>query len=146
MDFFVIDLLRIDNRWTYGLILEEESDGVSKFVHDPEEIAAFFQSQSVVFVQFLQENYLNTIRTIEEATEASDILSLADVLNSEWRVSFSKFLFQLRKIFVFILFMLRAGSQFGQSCIIILHSRLDAGERETCNSLESSKKTAGRSL
>jgi hypothetical protein len=62
------------------------SDGdSSKFVHDPEEIAAFFQSHSVVFVQFLQENYLNTIRTIEEATVASDILSLADVLNSEWR-------------------------------------------------------------
>ncbi|XP_072745520.1 cell cycle checkpoint protein RAD17 isoform X1 [Anoplolepis gracilipes] len=65
---------------------KKESDGdSSKFVHDPEEIAAFFQSQSVVFVQFLQENYLNTIRTIEEATVASDILSLADVLNSEWR-------------------------------------------------------------
>ncbi|XP_011871318.1 PREDICTED: cell cycle checkpoint protein RAD17 [Vollenhovia emeryi] len=56
-----------------------------KFVHDPEEIAAFFQSQSVVFVQFLQENYLNTMRTMEEATVAADILSLADVLNSEWR-------------------------------------------------------------
>lgn len=65
---------------------KKKLDGNSlKFVHDPEEIAAFFQSQSVVFVQFLQENYLNTIRTIEEATVASDILSLADVLNSEWR-------------------------------------------------------------
>lgn len=62
-------------------------------MHDPEEIAAFFQSQSVVFVQFLQENYLNTIRTIEEATVTSDILSLADVLNSEWRVSFAKFFY-----------------------------------------------------
>ncbi|KYN02061.1 Cell cycle checkpoint protein RAD17 [Cyphomyrmex costatus] len=56
-----------------------------KFVHDPEEITAFFQSQSVVFVQFLQENYLNTIRTLEEAAAAADILSLGDVLNSEWR-------------------------------------------------------------
>ncbi|XP_012523873.2 cell cycle checkpoint protein RAD17 [Monomorium pharaonis] len=55
-----------------------------KFVHDPEEIAAFFQSLSVTFVQFLQENYLKTIRTIEEATVASDILSLSDVLNSDW--------------------------------------------------------------
>ncbi|KAL6426625.1 hypothetical protein ACFW04_009195 [Cataglyphis niger] len=65
---------------------KKQSDGDStKYVHDPEEISAFFQSQSVVFVQFLQENYLNTIRTIEEATVASDILSLADVLNSEWR-------------------------------------------------------------
>ncbi|KYN22821.1 Cell cycle checkpoint protein RAD17 [Trachymyrmex cornetzi] len=61
-----------------------------KFVHDPEEIAAFFQSQSVVFVKFLQENYLNTIRTLEEAAVASDILSLADVLNSEWRKRGSK--------------------------------------------------------
>ncbi|XP_011701517.1 PREDICTED: cell cycle checkpoint protein RAD17 isoform X2 [Wasmannia auropunctata] len=56
-----------------------------KFDHDPEEIAAFFQSHSVVFVKFLQENYLNTIRTLEEAAVASDILSLGDVLNSEWR-------------------------------------------------------------
>ncbi|KYQ54026.1 Cell cycle checkpoint protein RAD17 [Trachymyrmex zeteki] len=65
---------------------KRQSHGNSfKFVHDPEEIAAFFQSQSVVFVQFLQENYLNTIRTLEEAAVASDILSLADVLNSEWR-------------------------------------------------------------
>lgn len=72
-------------------LIPEQSDGDStKYVHDPEEISAFFQSQSVVFVQFLQENYLNTIRTIEEATVASDILSLADVLNSEWRVSFVK--------------------------------------------------------
>lgn len=63
---------------------KKKSNGDS-FVHDPEEIAAFFQSQSVVFVQFLQENYLNTIRTIEEATVASDILSLAEILNSEWR-------------------------------------------------------------
>lgn len=68
-------------------ILEEPHGDSYKFVHDPEEIAAFFQSQSVVFVQFLQENYLNTMRTIEEAAIASDILSLADVLNTEWRVS-----------------------------------------------------------
>lgn len=94
-------------------------------MHDPEEIAAFFQSQSVVFVQFLQENYLNTIRTIEEATVASDILSLADVLNSEWRVSFAK-TFSLYKIF--LISYNSAGSQFGQSCIIILHSWLDAGK------------------
>lgn len=70
----------------YYLILGKSNDD-SAFVHDPEEIAGFFQSISVVFVQFLQENYLNTTRTVEEATAASDILSLADVFNSEWRVS-----------------------------------------------------------
>ncbi|XP_014483011.1 PREDICTED: cell cycle checkpoint protein RAD17 isoform X2 [Dinoponera quadriceps] len=65
---------------------KRDLDGDSRrFVHDPEETAGFFQSQTVVFVRFLQENYLNTIRTIEEATVASDILSLAEVLNSEWR-------------------------------------------------------------
>jgi len=65
-------------------------------VHDPEEIAGFFQSLSLVFVQFLQENYLNTMRTIEEATVASDILSLTNVLNSEWRVSFIKTSFSFK--------------------------------------------------
>ncbi|XP_020295957.1 cell cycle checkpoint protein RAD17 isoform X3 [Pseudomyrmex gracilis] len=65
---------------------KRESDGNSfKFVHDPEEIAGYFTSHSMVFVQFLQENYLNTIRTLEEASVASDILSLAEVFNSEWR-------------------------------------------------------------
>ncbi|XP_076755019.1 rad17 checkpoint clamp loader component [Xylocopa sonorina] len=56
-----------------------------KFAHDPDEIAAFFQSQATTFVNFLQENYLNTIRGIEEANACADILSLADVLNAEWR-------------------------------------------------------------
>ncbi|XP_076232328.1 rad17 checkpoint clamp loader component [Calliopsis andreniformis] len=61
-------------------------DGSSwKFVHDPDEIAAFFLSQATVFLNFLQENYLNTIRGIEEANVCANILSLADVLNSEWR-------------------------------------------------------------
>ncbi|CAK9796453.1 Cell cycle checkpoint protein RAD17 [Anthophora plagiata] len=56
-----------------------------KFVHDPDEIAAFFQSQATVFLRFLQENYLNTMRGIEEVNSCANILSLADVLNSEWR-------------------------------------------------------------
>lgn len=67
-----------------------EPDGISRrFVHDPEEIAGFFPSQAVIFVQFLQENYLNTIRTIENASVGADILSSANVLHSEWRVSVS---------------------------------------------------------
>ncbi|CAL7947033.1 unnamed protein product [Xylocopa violacea] len=56
-----------------------------KFAHDPDEIAAFFQSQATTFVNFLQENYLNTLRGIEEANACAKILSLADVLNAEWR-------------------------------------------------------------
>ncbi|XP_053988661.1 cell cycle checkpoint protein RAD17 [Hylaeus volcanicus] len=56
-----------------------------KFVHDPDEIAAFFQSQATVYLKFIQENYLNTIRGIEEANACANILSLGDVLNSEWR-------------------------------------------------------------
>ncbi|EFN87402.1 Cell cycle checkpoint protein RAD17 [Harpegnathos saltator] len=95
--------LRVPERWsknecgvreeTLGLLHgvgrvinpKRDPDNPCKFAHDPEEITGFFQSQAVIFVQFLQENYLNTIRTIEEATMASDILSLGDVLNSEWR-------------------------------------------------------------
>ncbi|XP_003487570.1 cell cycle checkpoint protein RAD17 isoform X1 [Bombus impatiens] len=58
-----------------------------KFVHDPDEIAAFFQSQATVFLNFLQENYLNTMGNIEEVDISTNILSIADVLNSEWRDS-----------------------------------------------------------
>lgn len=62
------------------------SDSCS-FAHDPDETASFFQSYAVVFVQFLQENYLNTMSTVDDVIIGSDILSLVDVLNSEWRVS-----------------------------------------------------------
>ncbi|XP_043258209.1 cell cycle checkpoint protein RAD17 [Colletes gigas] len=58
-----------------------------KFVHDPDDIAAYFQSQATIFLKFIQENYLNTIGGIEEANVAANILSLADVLNTEWRDS-----------------------------------------------------------
>ncbi|XP_034182449.2 rad17 checkpoint clamp loader component isoform X1 [Osmia lignaria lignaria] len=61
-------------------------DGNSwKFVHNPDEVAAFFQSQATVFLHFLQENYLNTMRGIDEVNACANILSLADALNSEWR-------------------------------------------------------------
>ncbi|XP_051161215.1 cell cycle checkpoint protein RAD17 [Leptopilina boulardi] len=59
----------------------------SKFVHDPDDTASFFQSQAANFVHFLHENYLNTLRDIERAELSSDILSAADVLTSEWRDS-----------------------------------------------------------
>lgn len=57
-----------------------------KFVHDPDEIITFFQSQATVFLNFLQENYLNTMGDIEKVNICTNILSLANILNSEWRV------------------------------------------------------------
>ncbi|XP_012251324.2 cell cycle checkpoint protein RAD17 [Athalia rosae] len=56
-----------------------------KFLHDPDEIAYFFQTQPSTFVRFLHENHLNTTRAIEQASTATDILSVADLLVSEWR-------------------------------------------------------------
>ncbi|XP_043495137.1 cell cycle checkpoint protein RAD17 isoform X1 [Polistes fuscatus] len=56
-----------------------------KFVHNPDEIAEYFQSQTTTFLYFLHENYLNTIRLIEESDISANVLSLGDVLNSEWR-------------------------------------------------------------
>ncbi|XP_047353635.1 cell cycle checkpoint protein RAD17 isoform X1 [Vespa velutina] len=56
-----------------------------KFVHNPDEIAEYFQSQTTTFLYFLHENYINTIRFIEESSIGADVLSLADILNSEWR-------------------------------------------------------------
>ncbi|XP_046423151.1 cell cycle checkpoint protein RAD17 isoform X1 [Neodiprion fabricii] len=58
-----------------------------KFVHDPDEIAYFFQTQPSTFARFLHENHLNTTRGIEEATAATDILSISDCLISDWRDS-----------------------------------------------------------
>ncbi|KAG7209115.1 hypothetical protein KM043_015261 [Ampulex compressa] len=62
-----------------------ESGNSWKFIHDPDDITAYFQSQATIFVYFLQENYLNTMREIEQGDECADILSLSDMLNSEWR-------------------------------------------------------------
>nr|XP_050853120.1 cell cycle checkpoint protein RAD17 [Vespula vulgaris] len=56
-----------------------------KFVHNPDEIAEYFHSQTSTFLYFLHENYINTIRFIEESSISADVLSLADILNSEWR-------------------------------------------------------------
>lgn len=58
-------------------------------MHDPEELAGFFQSQPAVFVNFLHENYLNTIGTLEDAVEAIEILSVTDTMSGKWRVSFA---------------------------------------------------------
>lgn len=68
-------------------------------MHDPDEIAAFFQSQATVFLNFLQENYLNTMGNIEEVDISTNILSIADVLNSEWRVRLL-FIVQLKKLYI----------------------------------------------
>ncbi|KAK2583570.1 hypothetical protein KPH14_009515 [Odynerus spinipes] len=56
-----------------------------KFVHDPDEIAEYFQSQTTTFLYFLHENYLNTIGFLEAANTSINTLSEADVLNTEWR-------------------------------------------------------------
>lgn len=56
-----------------------------RFVHDPDNIAAYFESQATVFLNFLQQNYLNTLEGIKEVKDCAQILSLADVLNTEWR-------------------------------------------------------------
>ncbi|XP_017891848.1 cell cycle checkpoint protein RAD17 [Ceratina calcarata] len=56
-----------------------------RFAHNPDDIAAYFESQATIFLNFLQENYLNTLKGIQEANDCADILSVADVLNAEWR-------------------------------------------------------------
>ena len=63
-------------------------DGKSwKFVHNPDDIASFFQSQANTFIRFVHENYLNTIGyNMDGAAIAIESISLADVFNSEWRV------------------------------------------------------------
>lgn len=58
-----------------------------KFTHDPDDIASYFRSQSKIFFHFLQENYLNTIGNIEQVEVCSDIMSLADTISIEYRVS-----------------------------------------------------------
>ncbi|XP_044018585.1 cell cycle checkpoint protein RAD17, partial [Aphidius gifuensis] len=56
-----------------------------KFAHNPDDIASYFQSQSSMFLYFLQENYINTISTIEEVDKCAEIMSLCDTFNSQWQ-------------------------------------------------------------
>ncbi|XP_020295956.1 cell cycle checkpoint protein RAD17 isoform X2 [Pseudomyrmex gracilis] len=59
--------------------------GIGRVTNPKSKIRFYLQIASNFHNLFLQENYLNTIRTLEEASVASDILSLAEVFNSEWR-------------------------------------------------------------
>ncbi|XP_015109903.1 cell cycle checkpoint protein RAD17 isoform X2 [Diachasma alloeum] len=56
-----------------------------KFTHDPDDIAAYFRSQSKIFFHFLQENYLNTMGNIDQVERCSEIMSLADTISIEYR-------------------------------------------------------------
>ncbi|OXU28242.1 hypothetical protein TSAR_010768 [Trichomalopsis sarcophagae] len=57
-----------------------------KFVHDPDDLASSFQTHSNTFIKFVHENYMNTMGfNMDGATKAIDVISLADVINSEWR-------------------------------------------------------------
>ncbi|XP_063978811.1 cell cycle checkpoint protein RAD17 isoform X2 [Diachasmimorpha longicaudata] len=55
------------------------------FTHDPDDIAAYFRSQSKIFFHFLQENYLNTMGNIDQVERCSEIMSLADTISMEYR-------------------------------------------------------------
>ncbi|XP_012270450.1 cell cycle checkpoint protein RAD17 [Orussus abietinus] len=55
------------------------------FVHTPEEIAQSFAPQSGQFYRFLHENYLNTMTVMEKVELASEVISMADCMLSEWR-------------------------------------------------------------
>ena len=56
-------------------------------MHNPDELASCFQTQANTVIRFTHENYLNTIGyNMDGAANAVDAISLADVLNSEWRV------------------------------------------------------------
>ncbi|XP_023245561.1 cell cycle checkpoint protein RAD17-like [Copidosoma floridanum] len=57
-----------------------------QFVHNPDELASCFQTQANTFINFVHENYLNTLGcNVDGAAMAIDVISLADVFNSEWR-------------------------------------------------------------
>ncbi|XP_058794083.1 cell cycle checkpoint protein RAD17 isoform X2 [Phymastichus coffea] len=57
-----------------------------KFVHNPDDLASTFHSHANTFIKFIHENYLNTIGSnVDGANLAIDTISLADVMNSEWR-------------------------------------------------------------
>ncbi|XP_043281777.1 cell cycle checkpoint protein RAD17 isoform X2 [Venturia canescens] len=62
-----------------------ESGDSWKFVHDPDEISSSFLSQSIIFLHFLHENYMNTISDVEEIELCSDILSISDMITHGWQ-------------------------------------------------------------
>lgn len=63
-----------------------------KFIHDPDDLASSFQTHSNTFIKFVHENYMNTMGfNMGGAAKAIDVISLADVMNSEWRVCSNNF-------------------------------------------------------
>lgn len=60
----------------------------TQFTHPPKDIIEQFVSQPSSFVNFLEENYLAHFACAEHVSKAASALSDADVMLSEWRVSF----------------------------------------------------------
>lgn len=63
------------------------------FIHNPDDFASCFQTQANTIIKFVHENYLNTMGSnMDGAERAIDAISLADFLNSEWRVRIINFI------------------------------------------------------
>lgn len=56
-----------------------------KFTHPPGEIIDMYSTQRKIFVEFLQENYLNTFTNINDVSFGADKLAIADLLLSHWK-------------------------------------------------------------
>ncbi|XP_011496745.1 PREDICTED: cell cycle checkpoint protein RAD17 [Ceratosolen solmsi marchali] len=57
-----------------------------QFVHNPDDLASCFHTQANTFIRFVHENYMNTIGSnLDSVAMAVDVISLADVLSSEWK-------------------------------------------------------------
>lgn len=76
-----VGFLHAIGRVLYPKLEKEDS---LQFTHDPDDLAAYFQSQPSITLSFLEENYLKTLGNIQQAFCAADTLSLSAHLSNNW--------------------------------------------------------------
>lgn len=62
-----------------------ETTKQAELTHKPEDIAESFSTQPSNFIQMIHSNYIKNFSNIDDVSEAADIFSLADCLESEYR-------------------------------------------------------------
>ncbi|CRK86950.1 CLUMA_CG000766, isoform A [Clunio marinus] len=58
---------------------------INQLTHKPEDISENFSSQPTNFIQLVHSNYFHNFTEIDDISEASEILSLSDCFDSEYR-------------------------------------------------------------
>lgn len=71
--------------WLFIDSEQKDENGTYRLLHSPEKLTDDFISHPNHFVKMLHTNYAGHFKEINDLAQASNMLSVADVLMNEWR-------------------------------------------------------------